>query len=108
MPGDSLLSRIVALCVCAALFIICDALAANWGKNNSTLSLYLLLVAAPFAYLAFGYLNQKYALAVASAWIVLTVCVSSVLMGMFIFDDKLTARQGVGIVLAIGSVCLLF
>ena len=108
MLSDMSYSRAIALLVCAALFIICDGLAANWGKNGSTFSLYLLLISSPLAYLAFGYLNQRYALSVASAWIVLTVCVSSILMGIFLFDDQLTMRQGAGLVLAICSVSLLF
>lgn len=107
MANDSPSVRIALFFGCAVLFIVCDVLAANWGKNNSQASLVALLLVAPLAYVVFGYLNEQHALSVVSAWIVLVVCVSSVLLGLFVFDDQLTAKQGAGVALAIVAGALL-
>lgn len=107
MLDGSLFYRLTIFFACAVLFVVCDVLAANWAKNGSAPSFYALILCAPLAYISFGYLNQKYALAVVSAWVVLVVCVSSVLLGIFVFNDQLTFRHGIGIVLAIVSAVLL-
>ncbi len=101
------LSRLAAIIVCSALFVICDALAANWGKNNSSASLVAVIVLAPFTYAMFGYLNQRYALSILSAWVVLGLCVSTVFIGIFYFHDEISTRQGIGLGLAVAAISLL-
>ena len=100
-------TRLCAIIVCAALFVLCDALAANWGKNGSTASLLAVVVLAPVSYALFGYLNQRYALSVLSAWVVLALCISTVLIGLFYFHDEVSLRQYAGLGLAVVAVSLL-
>lgn len=104
---DSPTIRFLVLAVCASLFVVCDVLAANWGKNGSILSLVAMILLAPFSYVLFGYLNQKYPLSVISAWVVLALCVSTVFIGIVFFHDQLSLRQGVGVALAVVAISLL-
>ncbi len=104
---DSPIIRFVVLMACASMFVICDTLAAHWGKNGSLVSLALAVILAPLSYILFGYLNQKYPLAVASAWITLILCLSTVLIGIFFFNDQPSTRQWIGLVLAIIAMSLL-
>lgn len=104
---ESPLSRLLAVLLCSALFVACDTLAANWGKNGSTSSLVTVIVLAPFSYVLFGYLNQRYALSVVSAWVVLALCISTVLIGLTYFHDPVTPRQSAGLALAVVAISLL-
>ena len=104
---DLTVFRLAVLALCASLFVVCDTLAAHWGKNGSTASLIAVIILAPFSYILFGYLNQRYPLAIVSAWVVLVLCVATVLIGIFFFGDHLTFRQGIGVVLAIIAMSLL-
>ena len=98
--------RFLTVFVCSMLFVLCDFLAAKWGKQQSMISLYVLIPLAPFSYILFGYLNQKYPLAVVSAWVVLWICLSTVLLGIFYFGDELTGRQSAGLVMAVFAMVL--
>lgn len=104
---ESPVIRFFILALCAGLFVICDTLAANWGKNGSFASLVIVIILAPFSYGLFGYLNQKYPLSIVSAWVVLVLCISTVLIGIFYFHDQLSLQQGIGLGLAIVSILLL-
>lgn len=104
---DSPLLRFLTVCFCGGLFILCDSLAAHWGKNQSITSLIAVIILAPFSYILFGYLNQKYPLSIISAWIVLAICIGTVLIGIFVFNDQLTFKQCIGLALAILSISLL-
>jgi multidrug transporter EmrE-like cation transporter len=104
---DSPIYRLITILLCALLFVVCDTLAANWGKNGSTSSLVAVIFLAPFSYLLFGYLNQHYPLSVVSAWVVVILCICTVLIGIFYFKDPLTTRQMVGLALAIVAISLL-
>jgi len=104
---DSPILRFVILAACASLFVICDSLAAHWGKNNSLPALITVIFLAPFSYILFGYLNQKYPLAVVSAWVTIVLCITTVLIGFFFFNDTVSLRQGLGITLAISAMLLL-
>ena len=98
---ESLVARFGLLVACASLFVVCDALAAHWGKNGSTTSLIVVIFLAPFSYILFGFVNKKYPLAIASAWIMLALCITTVLVGYFFFNDQLTTRQFIGLGMAL-------
>ena len=89
------------------LFVLCDFLAAKWGKHGSTAALIAVIPLAPFSYIMFGYLSQKYPLAVISSWTVLAICLCTVALGIFYFGDELTYRQGAGVLLSLLSIALL-
>ena len=99
--------RFLIVIVCGGLFILCDSLAAHWGKNNSINALIAVILIAPLSYILFGYLNQRYALSVISAWTVLVICIGTVLVGIFFFHDQLTLKQSIGLFMAIISITLL-
>jgi multidrug transporter EmrE-like cation transporter len=106
MP-ESMPARMALLFACALLFVVCDGLAANWGKTGSQRSLVAVVALAPFSYILFGYVNKKMALAVSSAWVTLFLCISTVLIGFFYFGETLTGRQIAGLILAILAIVLL-
>lgn len=99
--------RFIVLSSCACFFVFCDLLAAHWGKSGSIASLTSVLILAPFSYILFGYLNQKYPLAIVSSWVVLVLCITSVFFGFFVFGEQLTVRQTIGVIFSITAITLL-
>jgi multidrug transporter EmrE-like cation transporter len=90
-----------------AVFILCDALAANWGKNKSTASLILVVLVSPICYLLFGMLNEHKSLATSSAVINILALVGTILVGVIVFREGLLPRQMFGISFAFFAILLL-
>lgn len=104
---DATLTRVIVLVACASLFVICDTLAAYWGKFDSTRALYALIPLAPFSYIMFGYINKRYPLAIASSYVNIALCTATILIGYFVFADELTVRQWVGVALAFAAMLMM-
>lgn len=81
----------------AALFILCDSLAAHWGKTQSWVSLAIVLVLGPFAYILFGLLNESKSLAVSSGMVNIMLIIGTVLVSVFVFKESLTLREWIGL-----------
>ncbi|MBP9773124.1 MAG: hypothetical protein KBD00_00660 [Candidatus Peribacteraceae bacterium] len=89
------------------LFILSDALAANWAKNDSPVSIALLLALAPLGYIFFGYLNKIRSLSVSSGLVNMFLLIGTILVGVFIFNDSITVKQIIGLCFAFVAVFLL-
>jgi len=95
-----------ALTLCSAgFFILCDSLSANWAKKSHLLSVAIVVVLSPIAYLLFGLLASRVNLAVAGSLVNLMIMVGAVLVGVFYFKEEITSLQWTGIVL--GAVAIL-
>ena len=91
----------------AALFILCDALSAHWGKTDSRNSLLLVMALSPFSYYLFALVNQRVELAVAASLVNTMVVVGGILVGVVFFGETLSHLQMAGIGMAICAVTLL-
>ena len=91
----------------ASVFILSDFLAANWGKNNSSISLILLFFIPSIGYLFFGMLNKNENLSVSSAFVNIILLVGTILVGLIFMGDEISNRQVLGLILAIIAVVLL-
>ena len=89
----------------AGFFILCDSLSANWAKKSHFLSLAVVVVLSPIAYLLFGLLASRVNLAVAGSLVNLMIMVGAVLVGVFYFKEHITGLQWTGITL--GAVAIL-
>jgi multidrug transporter EmrE-like cation transporter len=92
---------------CAVCFIVCDTMAAHWGKNGSNLALVAVIICSPAGYLLFGYLNKKFQLSVVAGWVNVSICIGTVLVGWLLFKDELTIRHWIGLSLAVASIVVL-
>lgn len=89
------------------VFVLCDALAANWGKSKSTASLLLVVLVSPLCYILFGIINKHQSLATSAAVINMLALVGTILVGVIVFREGLTPRQMVGISFAFFAIFLL-
>jgi len=89
------------------LFILSDSLAANWSKNNSLISLFILLAIAPVGYVFFGLLNRDRTLATSSGIVNVALLIGTILISIFYFHEGITIRQGIGFIFAMISMYLL-
>jgi multidrug transporter EmrE-like cation transporter len=89
------------------VFVLCDALAANWGKSKSTASLLLVVLVSPLCYILFGIINKHKSLATSAAVINMLALVGTILVGVIVFREGLTLRQMVGISFAFFAIFLL-
>jgi len=99
-PGASLIVVWGLTLVSSGFFILCDSLSANWAKVGSRLSLAVVIVLSPTAYLLFGLLAGKVNLAIAGSLVNLMIMIGAVLVGLFYFKEKLTSLQWLGIAFA--------
>ena len=97
---------LLILC-CAAMFIVCDTLSANWGKTGNRLSLVIMFALSPVAYLLFGILNKEETLSISSGLVNIMIIIGAILIGIFFFKDIVNVRQGIGLLLAIIAVILM-
>jgi multidrug transporter EmrE-like cation transporter len=91
----------------AALFILCDALSAHWGKTDSRNSLLLVMALSPISYYLFALVNQRVELAVAASLVNTMVVVGGIVVGVVFFGETLSHLQMAGIGMAICAVTLL-
>jgi len=89
----------------AAMFILCDSLAANWGKTKDLKSLIIVFLLGPIAYVVFGLLNQTKSLAISSGMVNILLIAGNVLVGVLIFREILSPREWLG--LGFGVVALI-
>jgi drug/metabolite transporter (DMT)-like permease len=106
-PKRSGMVQVLLILGAAALFTLCDSLAADWGRSDRARSLVLVLAVGPVAYLLFGYLARHTPLALVSGYVNVTMAVGTMLVGVLVFGDVLSARQWCGIGLAVGGLVLL-
>lgn len=97
----------VFVAVAAALFILCDALSAHWGKTDSRSSLLLVLALSPVSYYFFALVNQRVELAVAASLVNTIVVMGGIVVGVVFFGETLSHLQMAGIGMAICAVTLL-
>lgn len=93
--------------ISASAFVLCDYLSANWGKNNSVVSLFIMFSIAPIAYVLFGILNRTKSLSVSSGLVNMLLLIGTILVGIFIFKDQLNIKQIIGLIFAITAIGLL-
>lgn len=93
--------------VSSGFFILCDSLSANWAKVGSRLSLVIVLVLSPTAYLLFGLLASRVNLAIAGSLVNLMIMIGAVLVGIFYFKEQVTLLQWIGIGLGIIAILIL-
>lgn len=91
---------------CAAVFVICDALSAAWGKSGDPWYLTLVFALAPLGYLLFGIINNTRTLSVSSGLVNSVIVISTVFIGIFYFGDELTIKQTLGLVCAVAAILL--
>ena len=88
-------------------FILSDSLSAHWGKTNSILSLYLVLITGPLAYITFGMLNQYKTLSVSSGLTNLIIILGNVLVSLLVFKEGMSLKEWIGMGFALVAVVLL-
>ncbi len=93
--------------VSASIFILSDAISADWGKNNNIFSLFLIFLFPPLGYISFAYLNKIENLSVSSALVNLILLTGAILIGVFYFKDSLSIKQIFGLMFAIVAFILL-
>ena len=98
---------LVSVVGCAACFITCDTLAATWAKQGSNKALVALILLSPAGYLAFGYLNTKFQLALVAGWVNVLIAIGTILVGWLLFKDQLSMRHWCGLALALASIVVL-
>jgi multidrug transporter EmrE-like cation transporter len=93
--------------VSSGFFILCDSLSANWAKAGSRISLAIVVILSPTAYLLFGFLVNRVNLAVAGSLVNLMIMIGAVLVGIFYFKERVTSVQWVGIGLGMVAILIL-
>lgn len=97
----------ISIAAAAALFILCDALSAHWGKTDSRNSLLIVLALSPISYYFFALVNQRVELAVAASLVNTIVVLGGILVGVVFFGETLSHLQMAGVGMAICAVTLL-
>lgn len=105
MKIDLMVWAVVLLC--AALFILCDGLSADWGKTGSGRSLAIVALLSPVGYFAFAFINTRLNLAVTGALVNTIVVAGAVVVGALVFKEEVSRAQYLGIALALVAVTLL-
>lgn len=100
----SILVQWILIICCASVFVICDSLAAYWAKTASYAALSIIIALSPFGYILFGELNKKLSLSISSGIVNSIIVLVTISIGIFYFEDELTARQVTGLILALGAV----
>ena len=88
-------------------FVLCDALAAHWGKSKSIASLLIVILVSPLCYILFGTINKYRSLATSASVINMLALVGTILVGVVIFREGLSLRQTIGISFAFLAIFLL-
>ncbi len=99
--------RILLVLVTAAFFVTCDTLSAHWGRNGGILYLLLIINLAPIGYFLFAFLNRSNSLSISSGMVNMVIIIGTIAIGVFGFHDALTAKQIIGLILAVCAVILM-
>jgi len=106
-PAYSLIVVWALTLASTGFFILCDSLSANWAKVGSRLSLAVVVVRSPTAYLLFGHLAGRVNLAIAGSLVNLMIMIGAVLVGILYFKERVTSFQWVGIALSAVAILIL-
>ena len=90
--------------MCILLYVFCDSLAADWGKNGRTISIVIGTITALIEYLTFAWLNKYWSLAQAGAFVNVGIASGTVFVSYFFFKKNLTTTQWWGI--AVGLIAI--
>jgi multidrug transporter EmrE-like cation transporter len=91
----------------AASFIMCDALAAYWGKSKSLSTFIFFVLAAPLSYILFGLINEHRSLVISAGIVNMCVLIGTTLVGVLVFQEVLSSRQIVGLGFALIAIFLI-
>jgi multidrug transporter EmrE-like cation transporter len=91
----------------AASFVMCDGLAAYWGKSKSLGTFVFFVLAAPLSYILFGLINEHKTLVVSAGIVNMCVLIGTTLVGIFVFQEALSSRQIVGLGFALIAIFLI-
>ncbi len=101
------MNRWLAIVGTAAVFVLCDSLAALWGKRDHRIALILFILLSPLGYCCFGLLNRNTSLSAASGLVNVFLIMGTVSVGIYFFDEKLGIREIAGLGFAIMAIILL-
>ena len=97
--------------VSVAFFVFCDYTSVRWTEElprsgYMTWRLVCIAALAPAGMIAFGFVGSKMGLAAVSGFINAGIVVASVMVGVVLRNEQLSAWQKVGIVLGIVAIAL--
>lgn len=94
-----------------AIALLGNSISAIWAKSDEKFSLWLLaiLIIAPMVFILFGVVTSKIGLAISSGVIDSLLTVSSVLVGLIVFQEwqRVTVLQYLGMALALAGIFLM-
>lgn len=104
-------SQVLIGLVSVAFFVFCDYLSVRWSElmpseGIATWRLLGICILAPVGMVAFGLVGSKMGLAAVSGFINAGIVVASVVVGVVLRNEQLSAWQKVGIVLGIVAIAL--
>ena len=99
--------QVLLALLCALMFIICDAFAANWAKTGSKQSLVYGAILVMVGYAIFAWLNKEWSLAQVGVFVNVTIAIGAVLVSFFFFKEQLAVIQWWGIGLGLISIYML-
>ncbi len=89
------------------MFALVDSMSAYWGRTGNKLTLSLIILLGPIAYILFAFIVREYGLAISLIIINLLIILEGVLIGVFLYKEKLKTKQSIGIIFAFISILLI-
>ena len=91
----------------ASFFVFSNSLTGIWAKTHQWWLWIPICLAACVGYFTFGVLMKQANLSVSTGLVDTLILICSIIVGVFLFRDVLTARQIIGLSLACASVIIL-
>lgn len=95
------------LLLCVLIFSTADYFAAKWGSSRDGISLAVVLIVGPFAYLLFGYLASSTSLSKMGGYVNSGIILCTALAGIIFLGERPNKITFIGLAIIITGITLL-
>lgn len=99
--------QIIFVLITTGFFVAGNVITSYWAKTNNNLLWIPIIISASIGYFLFGLMLKQTNLSVSSGLVDAGIVIFSILIGIFIFKDIVTAKQAIGLILACLAVILI-
>lgn len=99
--------NILFVVITTSFFVAGNYITAQWARTNNNLLWIPVFISACLGYVLFGFLIKRSNLSISTGLVDAILVIASILIGLFIFKDLISAKQLIGLILACIAVVLL-